>query len=105
MTQLFVQHFVDVKRKLPDGIDHRVSAQHFEIESISVESDDSGKRAQLHNQFRNVVLEPTPERVVLVPSDSDRDAELANVSPSAVNFMRKPERLNVEINFPREEVH
>src|ERR1700690_4110786 len=105
MPKLLVQNFVHIKRELPDRINHRIAAQHFKIKAVPVEGNDARKRTQLIDEFLDVVLEPAPKLIVLIPSNRHRNAKLANVPPSAVNFMRKPQRLNVEINFPSEEVH
>src|SRR5580658_9823346 len=104
MSKLLVQNFVHVKRKPPNRIHRRIPAQDFEIKSISIKSNNPRERPQLSNQSRDIILEPTPKRIVLIPSGRHRDTKLANVPPSALDLMRKPERLNVEINFPREEV-
>ena len=99
MAELLVENFVDVERAFAHAIDRAVSAENFEIEAIAVEGDDVSERFELVDELQRVVLEPATKLIFFVPGDGDGDAERADISPAALDFVGKLEGLDVEINF------
>jgi hypothetical protein len=99
MAELLMENFVNVERAFAHAIDGAVSAEDLEIEAIAVEGDDMSERFELVDELERVVFEPTAEFIVFVPGDGNGDAERADISPAALDFVGELEGLDVEINF------
>lgn len=100
MSQLLVQHLVDIEGAVFQFVDWDVGAENFKIEAVSIEGDYVSKRFQFAHQFLRVRFIPAAEGVLFVPSNCDSQAETTDVSPSAGHFVRKPKRFDIQIDFP-----
>jgi hypothetical protein len=51
------------------------------------------------NQAQGVGLEPAAEAVLFIPRHRHGQAKRADISPAAFDFVRQPQRFNIQINF------
>jgi hypothetical protein len=98
-----VHFFQHVEGRSPHHVHRAVGRQNFQVESIAVEGDDASKVGEFGEQRLGVRLKPAPEAAVFVPGDRDGDAEIADVRPSAGNFVRQSKRFNIQKNFAIEQ--
>ena len=99
VTELIVQLLMDIEGAQAQAIDRRVGAQNFEVKAVAIKRDDVREGFQFRDESLRIALEPTPEAMFFVPCHSHGDAECPNVSPAARDFVRKPQRLDIQINL------
>jgi hypothetical protein len=103
VAEQLVQVLVHVEGTLAHSFYGRVRAKHFDVEPVAVERNDVRELFELGHELFRIRFEPAAEAVVLVPRYRDGESERGDVPPAALDFVREPQRFDIQINLPIEE--
>lgn len=99
MSKQLVHCFEHVERPPAHLLNGRIRAKHLKIESVAIECYDLRKGFQFGDQLFRVGFKPAPEFVLFVPRYCNRDPEILDVRPTTWNFVRQPQRFNIQKNL------
>lgn len=103
VPELPVQLFQHVKRALAKDINWRVLAKNLEVETVAVKRYDAREAFEFRDETRGVVLEPAAEALIFVPRYSHGQPKGRHVLPATLDFVGKPQRFYVKIDFAIEQ--